>query len=162
TGTPEPEVGYCAHKIELDPEDPDTLYMQDHGAVNKSTNGGDSWYRIEEGLGKEGDERFGFPIAISPTGDLYLVPLKSSEERVMHISVTVPSLLRDCTGDQRDFTLEAGTVAEALREMLGRYPLLRFHLYDDAEKLRPHLLIYYNDQNIAWLESLDVPLSAGD
>ena len=80
----------------------------------------------------------------------------------MQISVTVPSLLRDCTGDQTGFTLEAGTVAEALQEMLECHPLLRFHLYDDAEKLRPHLLIYYNDQNIAWLETLDVPLRAGD
>jgi hypothetical protein len=83
TGTPAPEIGFCAHKIAIDPDDPDTLYMQDHGAVNKSTDGGDSWFRIEEGLGKEGDERFGFPIAISPTGDLFLVPLKSSEDRVM-------------------------------------------------------------------------------
>jgi len=80
-GEPTPEVGYCAHKVALDPENPDVLYMQDHGAVNKSVDGGDSWFRIEEGLGQEGDERFGFPIAVSRTGDLYLVPLKSSEER---------------------------------------------------------------------------------
>jgi photosystem II stability/assembly factor-like uncharacterized protein len=78
-----PEIGYCAHKVVLDPDDPDTLYMQDHGGVNKSVNGGDSWFPIEEGLGTEGDERFGFPIAVSRTGDLYLAPLKSSEERVM-------------------------------------------------------------------------------
>jgi hypothetical protein len=83
TGAPAPEIGYCAHKVVFDPDDPNTLYMQDHGAVNKSTNGGDSWFRIEEGLGTEGDERFGFPIAISPTGDLYVVPLKSSEERMV-------------------------------------------------------------------------------
>lgn len=83
TGKPEEEnIGYCAHKVALDPDNPDILYMQDHGAVNKSTDGGDSWFRIEKGLGTEGDERFGFPIAVSPTGDLYLVPLKSSEERV--------------------------------------------------------------------------------
>ena len=44
--------------------------------------------------------------------------------------LTVPSPLRDCTGDRTAFPLEAGTVAEALREMLERYPLLRFHLYD--------------------------------
>jgi molybdopterin synthase sulfur carrier subunit len=80
----------------------------------------------------------------------------------MRIDVTIPSLLRDCTGNETGFNLEAGTVAEALRVMLERYPLLRFHLYDDAEKLRPHVLIYHNDQNVAWLESLDVPLRAGD
>ncbi|HET7559888.1 MAG TPA: exo-alpha-sialidase [Limnochordia bacterium] len=84
TGKPEEEnIGYCAHKVVIDPHNPDTLYMQDHGAVNKSVDGADSWFRIEKGLGTEGDERFGFPIAASPTGDLYLMPLKSSEERVM-------------------------------------------------------------------------------
>src|SRR4051812_12712961 len=56
--------------------------MQDHGAVHKSVDGGDSWFAIEQGIGTEGDERFGFPIAVAPTGELYLVPLKSSDERV--------------------------------------------------------------------------------
>jgi hypothetical protein len=83
TGQPHPEIGYCAHKVALDPQDPKVLYMQDHGGVNKSTDAGDSWLPIEDGLGTEGDGRFGFPIAISPTGDLYLMPLKNSEQRVM-------------------------------------------------------------------------------
>jgi hypothetical protein len=83
TGQPQPEIGYCAHKVALDPDNPDILYMQDHGGVNKSVNAGDSWFPIEEGLGQEGDGRFGFPIAVSQTGDLYLVPLKNSEHRVM-------------------------------------------------------------------------------
>ncbi|MGH2369646.1 MAG: WD40/YVTN/BNR-like repeat-containing protein, partial [Chloroflexota bacterium] len=77
-----PEIGYCAHKVTLDPDDPTVLYMQDHGGVNKSTNGADSWFPIEDGLGTEGDQRFGFPIAVSRSGDLYLFPLTSSEHRV--------------------------------------------------------------------------------
>jgi BNR/Asp-box repeat len=83
TGQPYPEVGYCAHKVTLDPQDANTLYMQDHGGVNKSTDGADSWFRIEEGLGQEGDGRFGFPIAVAPSGELYLVPLTNSEHRVV-------------------------------------------------------------------------------
>jgi hypothetical protein len=83
TGQQQPEIGYCAHKVALDPDNPDVMYMQDHGGVNKSVNGGDSWFPIEEGLGQEGDGRFGFPIAVSATGDLYLVPLKNSEHRVV-------------------------------------------------------------------------------
>jgi hypothetical protein len=77
-----PEIGYCAHKVVLDPDNPDVLYMQDHGGVNKSVDGGDSWFPIENGLGQEGDERFGFPIAVARNGDLYLFPLKDSEQRV--------------------------------------------------------------------------------
>ncbi len=83
TGKPRDEnIGCCVHKMVLDPDDPDVLYMQDHGSVNKSVDGGDSWFRIEEGLGKEGDDRFGFPIVMSHTGDLYIFPLTSSEHRV--------------------------------------------------------------------------------
>lgn len=78
-----PEVGYCAHKIVLDPHDSQVMYMQDHGGVNKSVDGGDSWFPIENGLGDDGDGRFGFPIVVSPCGDLYLMPLKNSEQRVM-------------------------------------------------------------------------------
>ena len=36
SGTHIPEVGYCAHKVVLDPQDSNVLYMQDHGGVNKS------------------------------------------------------------------------------------------------------------------------------
>ncbi|MET9021592.1 exo-alpha-sialidase [Actinopolymorpha sp. NPDC004070] len=76
------EIGYCAHKIVLDPDDPEVLYMQDHGGVNKSVDGGDSWFPIEKGLGAEGDERFGFPMAVARSGELYIFPLKNSEHRV--------------------------------------------------------------------------------
>lgn len=76
------EIGYCAHKVTLDPDNHDVMYMQDHGGVYKSVDAGDSWFPIENGLGTEGDERFGFPIAVSHSGDLYLFPLKSSEHRV--------------------------------------------------------------------------------
>ncbi len=77
------EVGFCAHKIALDPNASNVMYMQDHGGVNKSVDGGDTWFPIEEGLGAEGDGRFGFPICVSQCGDLYLMPLKDSEQRVM-------------------------------------------------------------------------------
>lgn len=84
TGQPYEEVGYCVHKMVLDPSDPDTLYMQEHSGVFMSTNGGDDWFPIEEGLTlKEGDAPFGFPICAAPNGDLFLVPLESSEQRTM-------------------------------------------------------------------------------
>jgi photosystem II stability/assembly factor-like uncharacterized protein len=84
TGQPYPEVGYCIHKMVLDPKDPNILYMQEHSGVFQSVDGGDTWFSIEEGLKmNEGDAPFGFPIGVSPTGDLFLVPLESSEIRSM-------------------------------------------------------------------------------
>jgi sulfur-carrier protein len=80
----------------------------------------------------------------------------------MSIEVTIPSLLSDCVGHRTSFTLEAGTLAEALERLKESYPLLRVHLFDETERLRPHVLIFYNEESIAWLERLDVPLRPGD
>lgn len=87
-GTPHPEVGYCVHKMVLDPDDPDTLYMQYHQGVFQSNDGAESWFPIEDGLpgdriSAELGAPFGFPIAVSRSGDLFLVPLESSEQRTM-------------------------------------------------------------------------------
>ncbi|NEE03760.1 WD40/YVTN/BNR-like repeat-containing protein [Phytoactinopolyspora halotolerans] len=76
-------IGVCPHKLVLDPADPDRLYIQDHGGVYRSTDGGESWHRIENGLGTDGDGRFGFPLTVSADGDLYLVPLTDSDHRVV-------------------------------------------------------------------------------
>jgi molybdopterin converting factor small subunit len=80
----------------------------------------------------------------------------------MEIQVTVPTILRDCTGGQVQFTLQASTLAEALERLRERYPLLRVHLYDEEERLRPHVLIFYNSESTRWLDSLDVALRPGD
>ncbi len=78
------------------------------------------------------------------------------------IEVRVPGLLRDSVGGQSRLDIEAATLQDALTNLLERYPLLRTHLYDETGKLRPHVLLYYNDQNLAWLGRLDAPLAPGD
>jgi photosystem II stability/assembly factor-like uncharacterized protein len=77
TGMPNPEIGRCVHKIVLDPKDPNTLYMQFHGGVFKSTDGADSWHAIESGL----PGNFGFPMGITTGGDLFIIPLESDMQR---------------------------------------------------------------------------------
>jgi sulfur-carrier protein len=80
----------------------------------------------------------------------------------MLIEVRVPGLLRDCTQHKTRFLLEAATLAEALTQLVQEYPLLRRHIYDDAGQQRQHVLLFYNDDNIKWLERLDVSLQPGD
>lgn len=80
----------------------------------------------------------------------------------MQLEVTVPSLLADCVGGRSRFSLEAATLAEALERLRATYPLLRLHLFDEQERLRPHVVIFYNDESIAWLSSLEVSLRPGD
>lgn len=80
----------------------------------------------------------------------------------MFIEVSIPSLLRDCTGGRLKFEVEAGTLQEALDQLITSYPLLRVHLWTETGQVRKHVLLYYNDTNIAWLEDLGISLQQGD
>jgi adenylyltransferase/sulfurtransferase len=80
----------------------------------------------------------------------------------MIIEASVPLLLSDCTKGKTRFPLEAETLGEALDRLVSDYPLLKRHLYTEQGKLRQHVLVFLNDDNIEWLERFDVPLQAGD
>lgn len=77
TGSDEPDSAACVHKMVFDPTDSNTIYMQYHGGVFKSTAGGDDWRPIEEGL----PGNFGFPMVITRQGDLFVAPLQADEHR---------------------------------------------------------------------------------
>lgn len=80
----------------------------------------------------------------------------------MPITVSIPSLLRDCANGHVRFQLEAFTLQEALNQLITSYPLLRVHLWTETGEVRKHVLLYYNDTNIAWLDHLDISLQPGD
>ena len=76
---PRPEVGYCVHGLAHDPDNPDRIWRQDHTGVYRTTDGGDSWERIETGL----PAGFGFVIwRDQGSGRLFTVPLEADENRV--------------------------------------------------------------------------------
>jgi len=75
----DPQLGYCVHGLAADPDDPDRIWRQDHSGVYRSTDGADSWERIESGL----PAAFGFPVRHdSRSGRLFLVPLESDGNRL--------------------------------------------------------------------------------
>ena len=78
------------------------------------------------------------------------------------IAVSVPSLLKNCTGGRTRFTIEATTLAHALAVLIETYPLLRVHLYDEAERIRTHVQIFYNQESTRWLENMEIALKPGD
>jgi ThiS family. len=80
----------------------------------------------------------------------------------MRIEAGVPGLLADCTGGRARFSLEADTLREAIDLLFAEYPLLKRHVYDEAGRVRKHVLLCYNKQNVDWLDTLDVPLRPGD
>lgn len=80
----------------------------------------------------------------------------------MKLEVSVPSLLRDCTCGQVSFPLEASTLQEALNVLLATYPLLKVHLFTEQGQLRKHVLIYYNEDSLSWLDDWSISLREGD
>jgi hypothetical protein len=65
-----PQVHRCVHKLARHPDEPNTLYQQNHVGVYRSDNGGAEWVDIGAGL----PGRFGFVITITRDGAVYVVP----------------------------------------------------------------------------------------
>lgn len=73
------DIGYCVHCLAADPGDADTIWRQDHNGVFRTTDGGTSWERIENGL----PARFGFPLVRDEaSGALFVVPQESDQYRL--------------------------------------------------------------------------------
>jgi photosystem II stability/assembly factor-like uncharacterized protein len=70
----------CVHHVERAPARPERLFMQFHGGVYRSDDGGASWTDIGGGLPSD----FGFPLMVDP-GDpdsAYVIPLVADMDRV--------------------------------------------------------------------------------
>lgn len=89
TGSPDEDALFCIHKMVLDASTPDRLFMQFHAhtmtpdgerssGVFRSDDGAASWTAIDGDLPRT----FGFPIALSGKGELFVVPLVSDANRV--------------------------------------------------------------------------------
>ncbi|HEY3248838.1 MAG TPA: exo-alpha-sialidase [bacterium] len=78
TPDPEPEAGYCVHKIAMHPSRPQTLFMQKHGGVYRSDDAGGAWTNISGNLSSD----FGFPIAVDAhePETIYVVPITSDTQ----------------------------------------------------------------------------------
>ncbi len=69
-----PEVGQCVHKFSLSPAKKDRIYLQNHGGVYRSDDGGDSWNYIAGGLPSD----FGFPVVAHPRREdtAFVIPIE--------------------------------------------------------------------------------------
>ena len=73
-------AGRCVHHVERAPRRPERLFMQFHGGVYRSDDGGASWSDIGAGLPSD----FGFPLAVDPADpdSAYVIPLNADMDRV--------------------------------------------------------------------------------
>ena len=75
-------LAHCVHKMLRAPLEPETLFMQFHGGVYISDNGGRSWEDIGTDTGLPAD--FGFPLALDPADPdrAFVIPLAADVDRV--------------------------------------------------------------------------------
>ncbi len=73
-----PDFGQCVHKLVMAANGGEHLYQQNHCGVYRSSNGGEAWEEITEGLPSE----FGFPITTHPRDPLtvWTIPLTAPDQ----------------------------------------------------------------------------------
>ena len=95
------DEGYCVHSLAQDPDDADVIYRQDHRGMYRTTDGGERWQRIENGMpmSKLGDDHrcvFGFAVALDPrTKYAFAYPLEGESFRLPHDGRPVVYRTRD-------------------------------------------------------------------
>jgi len=73
--------------------------------------------------------------------------------------VAVPSQLRDYTGGHAQVEARGATLAELLADLERRYPGMRFRMIDEQERIRRHIKIFVNQEQV---RDLGAALAAND
>ena len=76
--------------------------------------------------------------------------------------IQIPTPLRQYAGKQPAVEVKAGTIGEALSDLVAKHPELRRHLYTDDGKLRAFVNVYLNDEDVRFLGGLATPVADGD
>jgi len=80
----------------------------------------------------------------------------------MSISIQIPTPLRAYTGEAGEVDVDATTVGEAMRSLVGIHSALEPHLYGDDGKLRSFVNLFLNDEDVRYMEQENTELSDGD
>ncbi|MBU3057837.1 MULTISPECIES: MoaD/ThiS family protein [Pseudomonadaceae] len=79
----------------------------------------------------------------------------------MPVSVSIPTLLRPLTQDQKRIEIEGATVRELIERMDSQYPGIKERLLDGGEMHR-FVNVYVNDNDIRFADNLGTALKDGD
>ena len=77
------------------------------------------------------------------------------------IEVALPDILARFTGGAREITVTGTSIGACLEDLFSQFPVLRLHLFKEDGDRRPHVLIFYNDEDLRNLENLDTPVNKG-
>jgi len=76
-------------------------------------------------------------------------------------TLVVPAALRPAAGGLREIPTEGATVGQALDLLAGQLPLLERRLRDERGRLRQHVRIYLDTDDIFDLAGMETPVPPG-
>ncbi|WP_369959187.1 MoaD/ThiS family protein [Pseudomonas benzenivorans] len=79
----------------------------------------------------------------------------------MPVSVSIPTLLRPYTEEQKRVEAEGANVRELIEGLEERYPGIKARLLD-AGQMHRFVNLYVNDNDIRFADNLDTALQDGD
>lgn len=77
-------------------------------------------------------------------------------------TVRIPTPLRSFTQNQQEVTAPGKTVGEVLRNLNASFPGIGARLLDERGGVRRYVNIFYNDEDIRFLNELETPVADGD
>ncbi|MDR2460257.1 MAG: MoaD/ThiS family protein [Deltaproteobacteria bacterium] len=80
----------------------------------------------------------------------------------MAVSLLVPTALRGFTDRKAELTFEGDTVKEVLDALVGAYPDIKPHMFDENGQLRAFINVFVGDTNIKSTGGMATKLSDGD
>ncbi len=78
------------------------------------------------------------------------------------VTIRLQRVLAQITGGERDFLVQADTLREALEGLIEQHPRLGVHIFDEAGRMRRHILCFCNEEYRRGRDGLDVPVRPGD
>ena len=75
------------------------------------------------------------------------------------MTVHIPTALRSYTAQQSDVYVDGATLADMLTALDRRYPGIRFRIITEQDRIRPHIRIFANEEQ---LQDLWAPLHQTD
>lgn len=79
----------------------------------------------------------------------------------MAVTIRIPTQLRTLSGGAAEVSVEATTVAEALKALDTAHPGFAERLHDEAGGLRRFVNVFVAEEDIRFLDGLATPVSDG-
>ena len=80
----------------------------------------------------------------------------------MTVSVRIPTVLRNLTGEKDRLDVDAQTVDDLIAKMDADHPGIKERLCDEAGKLRRFVNIFVGDEDIRFLDGQSTELKDGE